>query len=134
MQITPHFKLEEFRCPDGTPYPSQWIKSRLTPLCEQLEILRAALGAAPITVSSGYRTPEYNRKIGGARQSQHLEGRAADIIVKGRHPDFVHDRALALHVGGVLKLGGLGQYPTFTHLDIRPGTRLARWGGSRAKN
>ena len=133
MQITPHFKLSEFQCRDGAPYPERWIASRLRPLCEQLEILRQHLGA-PITISSGYRTPEYNRRIGGARQSQHVEGRAADIIVKGIRADRVHALALTLHTNGDLKLGGLGQYPTFTHLDIRPGTRLARWGGSRAKN
>ena len=45
---------------------------------EVLDPLRAAVGQA-IRVSSGFRGPELNRRIGGSGTSQHSQGRAADI-------------------------------------------------------
>ncbi len=51
----------------------------LRALCSKvLDPLREAVGA-PIKVNSGYRGPELNARIGGARKSQHMEGKAADI-------------------------------------------------------
>ena len=50
-------------------------------LIEQLlDPIRAAWGG-PITVNSGYRSPELNKKVGGVSNSQHLKGEAADITV-----------------------------------------------------
>lgn len=130
-RITEHFVYHEFRCRDGTDYPPVWLRSRLTPLCLQLEIIRTAFDGMKVTILSGYRTPEYNRKIGGAERSQHCEGRAADIDVYGIAPSVVHAKCLELYREGKLLIGGLGDYPTFTHLDVRPGSRLARWSGGR---
>jgi len=137
MMITEHFSALEFAQPTrhgfgGRSYPSDWISSRLRPLCQILEVLRAEFGA-PVQITSGWRSWEYNRAIGGARRSQHPEGRAADIKVKGVPAKRVHAALLRLHQEGRIRLGGLGSYPTFTHVDIRPArsVRLARWGGSR---
>ncbi|WP_448826708.1 D-Ala-D-Ala carboxypeptidase family metallohydrolase [Capnocytophaga bilenii] len=55
-------------------------------LAQQLEVLRAALGNKPIIITSGYRTPAHNKKVGGADNSQHLTASAADIVVKGVPP------------------------------------------------
>lgn len=131
MNITPHFRLEEFACRSGADYPDKYIQERLVPLCELLEAIRAHFGA-PVKVISGYRTPTYNRSISGAKKSQHIEGRAADIIIGKIGPVFVHDEILLLHRSGAFKsrgvyIGGLGCYSNFTHVDVRPGTRLVRW-------
>jgi uncharacterized protein YcbK (DUF882 family) len=134
MKITPHFSSGEFDCRDGTPYPVRWLESRLHSLCVMLEIIREEFGGRPLSINSGYRTAEYNRSIGGARASQHVEGRAADIRIKGVSPGQVHDAVLRLYNEGKLNIGGLGAYPTFTHVDVRPADRLARWGGSRTEN
>lgn len=143
MKVTKHFDSKEFDRPERVrngkkfpraPYPEKWIESRLRPLCEALEVLRAELGGKAITVGSGYRDPEYNRAIGGARSSQHMEGRAADITVKDVDAKTVHDTALRLYREGKLKIGGLGEYPGFCHLDVRPSKKLARWRGSRDDN
>lgn len=134
MKITEHFSLEEFACRDGSKYPTKWIQPRLRLLCAQLEIIRAACGGRPIEVTSGYRTPEYNRKIGGARRSQHVEGRAADIKISGMAPAAVHGLILDLYRADKLQIGGLGAYGSFTHVDTRPGDRLARWSGSRTSS
>src|SRR6185312_6386314 len=88
--VSEHFTLAEFHSHDGVAYPSQWIESRLRPLVTVLEKLRAALGGAPITIVSGYRSPSHNTAVGGAKQSQHMEGRAADIQVSGYAPATVH--------------------------------------------
>lgn len=134
MKITPHFSLDEFSQParhgfTSAPYPSQWIDERLRPLCNILEMIREQL-RGPLIVTSGFRSEEYNRKIGGARNSQHVQGRAADFTVPGVHAAEVHRIVLDLHNRGLIKLGGLGNYRTFTHVDVRPG-RLVRWTGSR---
>lgn len=47
-----------------------------------LDPLRELYGK-PIYVASGYRSPELNKSVNGAKNSQHLTGMAADIYVKG---------------------------------------------------
>lgn len=134
MKMTEHFKSEEFACKDGTAYPEGWVDGRLKPLCETLEVIRVELGVS-VTILSGYRSPTYNKKIGGAKASQHMEGRAADITAKGVSAAQVHATVLKLYNDGKLPhIGGLGSYPGFTHVDVRPGERLARWSGSRTDN
>ena len=61
------------------------IYSNLRNLClNVLQPLRNHFGAVHIT--SGYRPPKLNRRIGGSRNSQHLYGLAADIVVPGVSP------------------------------------------------
>jgi len=135
MRITPHFDSNEFAQParHGFPrvaYPREWIGS-LRQLCGQLEIIRAAIGAE-IYVISGFREPDYNRVIGGARYSMHCEGRAADIVVKRVPAKTLHVTILRLRDEGRLPLiRGLGLYPQFVHVDTRPSDRLVRWSGGR---
>lgn len=136
MLVTPHFDSVEFDQPAGhglsaLPYPEGWVEDRLRPLCHALEVVRAALGGSPVRVTSGYRSAGYNAAIGGARASQHMRGRAADIKVSGFSAAEIHDRILALYREQAILIGGLGSYPTFTHLDVREGARLARWSGGR---
>ena len=50
-----------------------------------LDILRKKIGK-PVIVNSGYRTPEHNKKVGGAKYSYHMRGMAADIRVNGMSP------------------------------------------------
>ena len=74
--LTPHFSSHEFRCRDGSEHP---IDCRLLSM---LEAVRCHFDA-PVTIVSGYRSPAYNRKVGGARDSYHVKGMAADIRVVG---------------------------------------------------
>ena len=134
MKITGHFDSDEFRCKDGTLYPDKWFDSRLVILCGQLEIVRGESGKRVVHINSGYRTLAYNKSVGGARSSQHVEGRAADIVIAGFLPSVVHDLILKLYNEKRIQIGGLGSYPTFTHIDIRLSDRLVRWSGSRNSN
>ncbi|WP_079227130.1 D-Ala-D-Ala carboxypeptidase family metallohydrolase [Pseudomonas putida] len=86
MYITPHFTLTEMISSqaaareglDNT--PSLAVMSNLRLLCQALEEVRA-LFASPIIISSGYRSLALNSHIGGARNSQHTSGLAADFTV-----------------------------------------------------
>lgn len=62
------------------PYPECWRRTRLPTLAAAFESLRRFVDG-PLVVRSGYSTPKHNRAIGGARNSQHLEGRALDLSV-----------------------------------------------------
>ena len=60
--------------------PPQKIVFNLKLLCVHvLQPLRNELGY-PLLVSSGYRCPRLNEQIGGSRNSQHLQGKAVDLI------------------------------------------------------
>lgn len=127
MIITPNFNLSEFNSHDGKPYPPEWIEERLKPLCEALEVIREATGG-PIHILSGYRSPEHNKKVGGAEHSQHVEGRAVDIVSKKLPPDRLGNLIEFLIKQNKLKDGGLGVYHSWCHFDLRP-TGHARWKG-----
>ena len=123
MRITENFSLSEFDCKDGTELPTSLLPNVLD-LADNLQVLRDYLGV-PISINSAYRTLEYNRKIGGATNSQHLLGKAADIVVKFKTPDEVANAIKYLISEGKMKQGGLSAYDTFTHYDIRG--YKARW-------
>jgi len=93
-------------------------------LVDALQELRDLAGL-PVRVTSGYRCPDHNRAVGGAKHSQHLLGNAADIVVKGRSVAEMH--TLAEQVPA-FRDGGIGVYPEqgFVHVDVRAGR--ARWG------
>lgn len=124
---TKHFSMAEFVCRDGTPVPRKyWANTQR--LMEQLEVLREQLGGARIEVNSGYRSPKYNKRIGGASGSKHKLGMAADIMVAGCSPKDVADEIVVLIQRGKMKQGGLGRYRSFTHYDVRG--KRARWGSN----
>lgn len=87
---------------------------------DRLQALRDRLGV-PLIVHSAYRTPNYNRQVGGAKHSLHLQGAAFDISMANHDPlDF---EVAAREVG----FTGFGFYPrqNFMHIDIG---RARQWG------
>ena len=116
-QLSAHFKVREFACRSGA--DAVLIAPRLVMV---LETIRAHFGAA-VTINSGYRTPQYNTKVGGVTDSQHCYGTAADIVVKGQKP-----AAVAAYARTIMPdWGGVGVYDSFTHIDIRE--QKADWQG-----
>ena len=130
MQLTDNFKLSEFRCKDGTDVPDD-LRENVQLLCKNLQVLRDHIGK-PIRVISGYRSPKYNRRIGGAKKSQHMLAKAADIKIKGMKPPEIKAVIVKLIKEGKMMPGGVGLYTTFTHYDVRG--RNARWYGKGAKD
>lgn len=79
--LSEHFSRSEFnQHRDPLPIDQVHVDQRLI---EKLEQLRKAIGNRPIKINSGYRSAGYNQKVGGAKHSQHLDGKAADITVEG---------------------------------------------------
>jgi uncharacterized protein YcbK (DUF882 family) len=122
-KITTNFSLEEFNCKDGSIMPNG-VMINIIKLAKNLQVLRDAIGKS-IIINSAYRSPEYNKKIGGVKDSQHLKGNASDITVKGMTPKEVAKVIEGLIASGKMQQGGIGIYPNFTHYDIR-GVK-ARW-------
>ena len=122
-QLTKNFNLNEFRCKDGTQVPENLL-SNIQNLAQQLQVIRDHLGE-PVYINSGYRTPSYNKKIGGVNESQHVNAKAADIKVKGKSPKQLAVEIEKLITEGKVKIGGIGIYPSFVHVDTR--LKKARW-------
>ena len=116
MKLSEHFDDSEFSCHHCKKLPEHGMDGELIQL---LEAIREQTG--PITIMSGYRCPDHNRAVGGAKSSQHLLGTAADIQVFGFTPKQV--ALIAQHL--MPTKGGVGIYPTFTHVDVR--RNRARW-------
>lgn len=126
--ITEHFNIHEFDCNDGTPYPVKWVETRLKPLCVDLEVIRDFFGGVPVKINSGFRTKSYNQKVGGAEKSQHLEGKAADIVVSGIDAREAYSYILKLiNDGDLKKIRAVGSYSTFVHVDIRESKKIISW-------
>ena len=124
--LTKNFTLNEFKCPVGGE-PKGELLANVQKLAKNLQVIRDSVGK-PITIISGYRSPEYNQKIDGAKQSQHMFARAADIKIPGITPVQVYEAVLKLIKEGKMEDGGLGLYETFVHYDVR-GVK-ARWFGT----
>ena len=113
--ISEHFKLLEFQSKDTK-------EVKVEPeLIAKLEKLRSRLGQS-LTINSGYRTAEHNKKVGGSPNSQHTKGTAADIA---KVPGLTIDEMaiLAEKVG----FDGIGKYSWGIHVDVRG--KRARWDG-----
>ena len=115
--ITEHFTWAEARCHCGEcpGWGNSTTQAAIRRTAEWAEEVRAALGNVPMRVNSWYRCPAYNRKIGGASNSQHLLGKAIDFGTKTLSPRTVQN----ILSGRRDLVVGLGRYRGFTHIDRR---------------
>lgn len=116
-----HFSWGEFtkgldRVPESVAVTRNLIK-----LAKHLDAVRELLDNRKIRINSAYRPRAVNRAVGGASNSRHLFGDAADIVVSGMHPHQVYWRLNTWHGDR----GGLGDSDIFTHIDLRG--YQARW-------
>jgi len=97
--LSPHFLLSEFLLSQDAERfglrnePDLAARTNLHRLALALEGVRSTLGNVPMFISSGFRSSEVNRSVGGAKNSAHLTGRAADFIAPGYgHPRQICQR------------------------------------------
>lgn len=132
-QLTKDFHIREFKCKDGTQVPLEFIPN-VQELANNLQVLRDHLSnkyapAKPngvrLSLISGYRTTDYNTKVGGSPKSQHKKAKAGDLVSELLTPKKLGAEIKMLIKLGKMKQGGVGIYPSFVHYDTR-GTE-ARW-------
>jgi hypothetical protein len=137
--VTPHFTWAEFACQDAqkTPVPPN-LRTNTIRLCWLLEKLRHQLGDVPISIDSGYRTPAHSRQVGGAADSRHMHGDAADSFVAQVDRWITHgtagDRTAVLAVANrIFASGGVGNETSGTlHVDARGlRARFITWVAAR---
>lgn len=115
--LSKNFSKSEFICPCCG---DMLIDPRLVEALQQLR----KQARQPVTVLSGYRCERHNKEVGGSKYSQHLRGRAADIVIDGYSPTSM--KVLAESIPAFAK-GGIGVYHDqgFVHVDVRK--KKARW-------
>lgn len=124
MKLTCNFSISEFECNCGCKMPED-VKSNIIELADNLQILRDYLNT-PIKITNAFRCESKNKSVNGVKNSQHLFGKAADLQVFQLSPNKVADSVSELMEKNLFKMGGLGRYNSFTHVDIRG--NKARWG------
>lgn len=82
-------------------------------------VLLAALQmAGSPSITSGYRSPEHNRKVGGAKNSMHVQGGAADIDMTGMSEEERATLVRTLREGGITRFGTYSGSPNMLHVDL----------------
>jgi uncharacterized protein YcbK (DUF882 family) len=108
---SPYFTAAEMASKDGA---KELLLSE--ELLEVLVMIRDNF-KKPVIVNSGYRTPAWNTKVGGAGNSYHCKGMAADIRIKDVSP-----KEIAKFASEYMKdHGGVICYTNFVHVDVREG-------------
>ncbi len=124
-RLSKNFNFSEFASKDGAE-PTPDVLENLRKLARNLEVIRAHFGNVPIKINSGWRSPAYNKTIpNAATNSQHVKGKAADIVIKGFTPRQIASELEKLIEAKKISQGGIGVYPNFLHYDIRG--KKARW-------
>jgi hypothetical protein len=109
---------------NGTRLPDTVQQSKnIVDLGKYLDQIRAKLGDRPIRITSWLRPVAVNRAVGGAKNSTHIQGFAADIAVQGMSPRQVFNALDSWHGAR----GGLAHGVGFTHVDLRKPPYRARW-------
>lgn len=119
-KLTKNFSLAEFYCNDknNTPPPHSYILN-VCYLSVQLQKIRDFLDLKMLQINSGYRTIEYNKLIGGAKNSNHTLGHAADIVQFDIPNTKFYNALMELVKIGAIPDGEIIMYELFVHYAPR---------------
>lgn len=125
MNLSEHFTLEELVFSQTAVRkginndPSEAVKRNLQTLANNLERVRAIL-LSPIHISSGYRSPDLNREVGGSATSAHMDGYAADFTA----PAFGDPQAIVRQLQRTgIKCDQCIMEGTWVHISFAPAMR-----------
>jgi len=128
-QLTEHFTLEEFTDSqtaarmgiNNVPPMGSPERANLQRTAEVMEKVRTLLGNKPVLISSGYRSPQVNKAVGGSTSSAHMSALAADFSC----PGFGTPLHICKHLHSHMKELGIDQliheYDTWVHLGLTQG-------------
>lgn len=110
-KLSKNFSVKEFACKDGS--------DEILIDCELVTILQCLRNnfGKPVIITSAYRTEEHNKNVGGAKSSQHLFGKAADIYISRVGLQKIKDviETIMPNRGGIIVYNKKG----FVHVDTR---------------
>ncbi|WP_055534950.1 D-Ala-D-Ala carboxypeptidase family metallohydrolase [Streptomyces graminilatus] len=116
---TAHFDFSEFHSKDGSGFSggkvgASEVKENVRRNMYKLEALRKKAGNSPVTINSGFRSIAHNNASGGASNSMHLYGVAADLAVSG------HTTKEVYRIAETCGFSGLESYSkSWQHVDSR---------------
>ncbi|WP_037868381.1 D-Ala-D-Ala carboxypeptidase family metallohydrolase [Streptomyces sp. NRRL S-813] len=116
---TAHFDWSEFQSKDGSGFSggkvsATQVKENIRRLMYKLEALRKKAGDAAVTINSGFRSVAHNASVGGASNSMHVYGVAADVVVSG------HTTLQVYKIAETCGFSGLEAYThSWQHVDSR---------------
>lgn len=116
-KISPHFNTKEFYCKCGGRHDIKISKN----LIEMLEKLYTALNCSKIVVTSGYRCPTHDKRVGGSGTGQHAKGTAADVVCYGADGKIINTKIVSCVAQdlGFKGIGNVDNTYTVIHLDVR---------------
>ena len=115
MVLSPHFNKRGYTT-NSLPPKSQWKK--MAPTLKIIDRMASEMGRPVKCILSAYRSPRYNRAVGGKSRSLHMQNQAVDVKFSGASP--YHVARVARYLRSKRKFsGGVGQYSTFVHVDTR---------------
>ncbi|WP_018156524.1 D-Ala-D-Ala carboxypeptidase family metallohydrolase [Demetria terragena] len=115
---TKNFNFSEFHSKDGSKFSGgkvseATVKENVRRMMYKLEAMRKKSGNKAISINSGFRSIKHNTSVGGASNSQHMYGIAADIVISGKSVSNTISYAKTSGYSGIIR------YATFTHVDNR---------------
>lgn len=125
--LTPHFSLAEFTLSQNAArkginnnLPDNLLLNAVA-VCTRMEVVRSFFDNVPILVSSGYRSPQVNKDVGGVADSAHTKACAIDFNVAGKTPWEVCNELAYAHSHnklGVIFDQIIYEYGRWIHLGI----------------
>lgn len=126
FKLTEHFSLDEFLASDTA--KTKGIRNavtatealRLSILANEMEGVRAILGNEPISITSGYRSPDLNKAVGGVSDSDHALAYACDF----KHSKLSTYECCKLIAGSNLAYDQLiNEFDNWVHISFNPKMR-----------
>jgi uncharacterized protein YcbK (DUF882 family) len=105
--------------------PTKALWKNFWPIIDIADTARDRIGK-PLRITSGYRSPAYNKSVGGVSNSQHVQFKALDLAAPRPVLRKLYAELMAMRQEG--QKIAIGRYATFIHIDVR-GTN-ASWGSA----